>query len=125
MQAALSAFAIVLLILAAAAAFYPTRCHISGDWLLVQTLTVTLRFNLRRATEIEPVERDQFLRLGTVRVCGVGWPLRRYGWFWNRQLGYFLSLPTNYDDLYLIRFPNRRLLVSPENGRDLLLRSTP
>ena len=114
---------LVLLVIGISVLFYPRRSQVSGNWLSVQTFGPTLRFDLREAESIEPVDRADFIQFGTLRVCGVGWPLRSYGWFWKRGVGLFLAMPTNYDHLLFIRFPKRLLLVSPENGHDLLVAS--
>ncbi|MGI8771932.1 MAG: PH domain-containing protein [Acidobacteriaceae bacterium] len=101
--------------------FYPTRCVGEGDLLKVHSLARTLTFDLRQATSIEPVRREDIRNLRTFKLFAVGWPLRPFGWFRNRQFGAYLSLVTRLEGMYLIELPGRRLLVSPENVRGLFL----
>ena len=50
----------------------------------------------------------------TIRVCGIGWPLKRVGWFFNQRFGFFLTMVDDPRHMYLVRFSHRRLLVSAE-----------
>jgi hypothetical protein len=101
--------------------FYPTRCVVEGDLLKVRSLARTLTFDLRQATSIEPVRREDIRNLRTLRLFGTGWPFRPFGWFRNRQFGTFLSLVTRLEGMYMVDLAGRRVLVSPENVRGLFV----
>lgn len=100
---------------------YPTRCVVEGDALKVRSLARTLSFDLRQAISIEPVRREDVRNLRTIKLFALGWPFRPFGWLNNRQYGTFLSLVTRLDGMYLVEFPERRVLVSPENTRGLFV----
>ena len=81
----------------------------------------------KRQTEMRgamPV-RQEDIRFGkTIRLFGAGWPLKPYGYFSNAKLGRFLAFVTDWQKMVLVVFPNKRLLVSPDNPKIILDRFT-
>ena len=97
----------------------PQSSRVSGSDLVVRTHLRDFHFDLRRAVAVEPVVPAQLNRWTTLRVFGVGWPLKPFGWFRNSELGTFLSMVNDPGYMWLVRFPGRQVLVSPENGAAL------
>jgi hypothetical protein len=112
---------LAVLICLAALLLYPRRTVVEGTELRVRALVTTYTFDLREAKSVRAVDRGEIRNLRTVRLFGVGWPFRPFGWFRNRELGTYISLVTRLEDMYLLEFPKRRLLISPENVRALFL----
>lgn len=94
-------------------ALTPRSSAIEGSLLKVRCLLFTFRFELANALEIQEVSANDLVRWNTLRVCGVGWPFEPFGWFYNKHLGFFLNLADDPRQMYLIRLPHRRLVVSP------------
>lgn len=92
-----------------------------GRTLKVTTYLASFRFDLQDATEVQLVAPVEISPLNTVRLFGIGWPLRRVGWFRNQQFGTFLLFADNRRSLYLVKTPKRTMVVSPANGMDSLL----
>ena len=105
-------------------AFAPRDCTIVGNELRVKTLVVTLKYDLtdiRGAVAVSPED----IRFGkTIRLLGAGWPLKPYGYFSNAKLGRFLAFVTDWQKMVLVIFPDKRLLVSPDNPKIILDRFT-
>jgi hypothetical protein len=101
-------------------AFAPRECTIVGNELRVKTFVVTLKYDLTQMRGAMAV-RPEDIRFGkTIRLFGAGWPLKPYGYFSNAKLGRFLAFVTDWQKMVLIVFPDKRLLVSPENPRIIL-----
>ncbi len=101
-------------------AFAPRECTIVGNELRVKTFVVTLKYDLTQMRGAMAVSRED-IRFGkTIRLFGAGWPLKPYGYFSNAKLGRFLAFVTDWQKMVLIVFPDKRLLVSPENPRMIL-----
>jgi hypothetical protein len=101
-------------------AFAPRECTIVGNELRVKTFVVTLKYDLTQMRGAMAVSRED-IRFGkTIRLFGAGWPLKPYGYFSNAKLGRFLAFVTDWQKMVLIVFPDKRLLVSPENPRIIL-----
>ena len=94
------------------AAFTPRSTVIEGDLLKVRSLLFTFRFAMDQALEIQEVSERDLGQWKTLRMCGIGWPLKSVGWFFNKRFGLFLRMVDDPRHMYLIRFPRRRLLVS-------------
>jgi Bacterial PH domain len=97
---------------------------IVGNELRVKTLAVTLKYDLteiRGAMAVSPED----IRFGkTIRLLGAGWPFKPYGYFSNAKLGRFLAFVTDWQKMDLVIFPDKRLLVSPDNPKIILDRFT-
>lgn len=102
--------------------FAPRSTVVVGNRLLVHSWVKTFQFDLTLVTSVEEVDRDSFSWKNTIRIFGVGWPLKPYGWFWNREYGVVLAMVTDPSDMLLLSLGSRQLLVSPRNERDLILR---
>ncbi len=103
-------------------AFAPRECTIVGNKLRVKTLVCTLKYDLTEMRGAMPVSQED-IRLGkTIRLFGAGWgwPLKPYGYFSNAKLGRFLAFVTDWQKMVLVVFPNKRLLVSPDNPQIIL-----
>jgi hypothetical protein len=101
-------------------AFAPRECTIVGNELRVKTFVVTLKYDLTQMRGAMAVSRED-IRFGkTIRLFGAGWPLKPYGYFSNAKLGRFLAFVTDWQKMVLIVFPDKRLLVSPENPQMIL-----
>jgi|ERR1700732_2562930 len=101
-------------------AFAPQESTIVGNELRVKTLVVTLKYDLREIRGAMAVSPED-LRLGkTTRLLGVGWPFKPYGYFSNAKLGRFLAFVTDWQKMVLVIFPDKRLLVSPDNPKIIL-----
>ncbi len=101
-------------------AFAPRECTIVGNDLRVKTLLCTLEYDLTEMRGAMPVSQEE-IRFGkTIRLFGAGWPLKPYGYFSNAKLGRFLAFVTDCQKMVLVVFPNKRLLVSPENPKIIL-----
>ena len=96
----------------------PRACTVSEDKLTVHTWSIPYRFDLRKAQAVEPVSREQMQGLRTVRLFGVGWPLRRFGWFHNPRLGTYLNLMNSPSEMWMVRFPHLKVVVSPSSGME-------
>lgn len=94
------------------AAFTPRSSAIEGSLLKVRSLLFTFCFDLSDSLEIQEVSESDLAQWRTIRVCGIGWPLKRVGWFFNKRFGLFLNMVDDPRHMYLVRFPRRRLLVS-------------
>jgi len=57
-------------------------------------------------------------------LLGAGWPFKPYGYFSNAKLGRFLAFVTDWQKMVLVIFPDKRLLVSPDNPKIILDRFT-
>ena len=91
----------------------PQSCVLDGYQLKVRTWWLPYTFDLRKAMDLQRVSKEQLVGIKTLRLFGVGWPLRRFGWFHNPQLGLFLNLVSDPSHMWLVRFPHRKILVSP------------
>lgn len=99
----------------------PRSTAVAGSRLLVHSRLKTFRFDLSQVTSVEEVDRDSFSWKNTIRLFGVGWPVKPYGWFWNREYGIVLAMVTDPSDMLLLGLGSRKLLVSPAKERDLIL----
>jgi hypothetical protein len=116
--AVVSAFPFIFII--GMLAFAPRECTIVGNELRVKTFVVTLKYDLTQMRGAMAVSRED-IRFGkTIRLFGAGWPLKPYGYFSNAKLGRFLAFVTDWQKMVLIVFPDKRLLVSPENPQMIL-----
>jgi hypothetical protein len=101
-------------------AFIPRESTIVGNELRVKTLAITLKYDLteiRGAMAVSPED----IRFGkTIRLLGAGWPFKPYGYFSNAKLGRFLAFVTDWQKMVLVIFPDKRLLVSPDNPKIIL-----
>lgn len=113
-------FALPFIFAIAMLAFIPRESTIVGNELRVKTLAVTLKYDLteiRGAMAVSPED----IRFGkTIRLFGAGWPFKPYGYFSNAKLGRFLAFVTDWQKMVLVIFPDKRLLVSPDNPKIIL-----
>jgi hypothetical protein len=113
-------FALPFIVVIGMLAFAPRESTIVGNELRVKTLTVTLKYDLteiRGAMAVSPED----IRFGkTIRLLGAGWPFKPYGYFSNAKLGRFLAFVTDWQKMVLVIFPDKRLLVSPDNPKIIL-----
>jgi len=117
-------FAFPFIFAIAMLAFIPRESTIVGNELRVKTLAVTLKYDL---TEIRGAMAVSFedIRFGkTIRLLGAEWPFKPYGYFSNAKLGRFLAFVTDWQKMVLVIFPDKRLLVSPDNPKIILDRFT-
>ena len=112
---------LIVVPLVAAIGFAPRRTEVVEADLRVHTWLKTFHFDLKQVKSAEDVDRSMFSWTNTVRICGVGWPLKPYGWFWNRERGIVLAMVSDHCDVVLLNFGKKLLLVSPKNHRDLIL----
>lgn len=112
-------FAFPFIFAIAMLAFIPRESTIVGNE-LSKTLAVTLKYDLteiRGAMAVSPED----IRFGkTIRLLGAGWPFKPYGYFSNAKLGRFLAFVTDWQKMVLVIFPDKRLLVSPDNPKIIL-----
>ena len=117
-------FAFPFIFATAMLAFIPRESIVVGDELRVKTLVVTLKYDLteiRGAMAVSPED----IRFGkTIRLLGAGWPFKPYGYFSNAKLGRFFAFVTDWQKMVLVIFPDKRLLVSPDNPKIILDRFT-
>ncbi len=99
----------VLLVLS----FTPRMCVVEGNRLKVRTWLLTIKFDLSQAIEVKPISKSQLSPLKTIRLFGVGWPFKPYGWFRTAELGTFLNLVNDSSNMCMVRFPKKQILVSP------------
>jgi len=113
-------FAFPFIFATAMLAFIPRESIVVGDELRVKTLVVTLKYDLteiRGAMAVSPED----IRFGkTIRLLGAGWPFKPYGYFSNAKLGRFLAFVTDWQKMVLVIFPDKRILVSPDNPKIIL-----
>lgn len=102
-------------------AFTPRDCATQGNIVTVHTLARDFKYNLDQAIDVEPIPAEQVNSMKTVRLFGVGWPLKPYGWFRNNELGTFLALVNDSQNMWLIKFKNKQVVVSPKNSRDMVM----
>jgi hypothetical protein len=96
-----------------AVGFSPRKTDIVDGELLIQSWFRTYRYPLKRVIGAEKVDPQSLAWRSTVRVCGVGWPMKSYGYFWNRKVGSFLALADKPSPLFLLKLDgNKNLLVS-------------
>ena len=96
--------------------FTPQSSTLTGSELKVRTWMLTFTFDLRQATEVKAIAKDQLRRGITLRLFGVGWPLKPFGWFRSSHLGTYLNLVDDPSRMYLVRLPQRQILMSPAGG---------
>lgn len=113
------ALAVLAVALGTTVLLMPTSSRVDGAELIISTRLREFRFDLRQAVGAEPVVQAELNRWTTVRLFGVGWPLKPFGWFRNGELGTFLSMVNDPSHMWLVRFPGRQVLVSPENAAAL------
>jgi hypothetical protein len=94
----------------------PRSCTVEDGVLVVRTRLLRYRFDLQDAVAVQEIEPYQIGRWSTVRLFGVGWPLKPFGWFATAGLGTYLSLVNNSSRMCLVQFQRRQLLVSPAGG---------
>ena len=111
---------VLVLLTLVAVGLTPRSTTVEGSELSIRSWLVRYRFNLDQLTGVEAVEAGSVGWSNTLRVCGVGWPLKPYGWFWNKRFGMMLALVSDKDRALLLKFPHRRLLASPPS-RDALM----
>jgi hypothetical protein len=113
-------FAFPFIFATAMLAFIPRESIVVGNELRVKTLVVTLKYDLteiRGAMAVSPED----IRFGkTIRLLGAGWPFKPYGYFSNAKLGRFLAFVTDWQKMVLVIFPDKRILVSPDNPKIIL-----
>jgi hypothetical protein len=113
---------ILVVILALAYALAPQKTSVVGNVLTVKTNFSSLTYDLSQMLGARLVPHDGLRTWNTIKLFGVGWPMKPYGYFRNRELGTFLAFVTNRDKMVLVTLPNKKLLVSPENPQTLLNR---
>ena len=71
----------ILLIVVLATSCAPRSTEVRGNLLLIRSPLWTYRFDLRQLRGATPLGADAISWKNTIRVFGVGWPLKPYGWF--------------------------------------------
>lgn len=92
-----------------------------GRRFAVHTWLKTFHFNLDEVRSVEEIEPDELSWRNTFRLCAVGWPLKPYGYLWNRERGLLLAMVSDRSGMVLLDTGKKLILVSPENPRDLVL----
>jgi hypothetical protein len=113
---------VLIALLLVAYALAPRECKVEGNTLTIKTNLASLTYDLNEmlgATAIPPGTMSVWK---TIRLCGVGWPLKPYGYFRNPEIGMFLAFVTDRNNMVLVTFPKKKLLVSPPNPQALLTR---
>ena len=107
-----SASVLSLLLIGGTALFTIRGYRLEGRQLLVDRLLWSTRVPLDRldATEIAP---DAMRR--SVRLFGNGGLFAFAGWFRNRRLGTYRAFATDPSHSVVLRFPNRRVVVTPDD----------
>jgi hypothetical protein len=57
---------------------------------------------------------------GTLRTFGCGGFFGYFGYFWNPDWGRFLAFATNREELVVLRFRDRVLVISPHGRQSFL-----
>jgi PH (Pleckstrin Homology) domain-containing protein len=110
-------FAFPFIFAVALLAFIPRKSTIVGNELRVRTLAVTLKYDLTEIRGAMAVSPEDIHFGKTIRLLGAGWPFKPYGYFSNAKLGRFLAFVTDWQKMVLVIFPDKRLLVSPDNPK--------
>ncbi|MEO8725148.1 MAG: PH domain-containing protein [Acidobacteriaceae bacterium] len=117
----LAIFGLLAAVVLAAIGCAPQRTDVAGDDLRVHTWLKTFHFNLDEVRSAEEIEPDELSWRNTFRLCAVGWPLKPYGYLWNRERGLLLAMVSDRSGMVLLDTGKKLILVSPENPRDLVL----
>ena len=111
---------LIVLPLLVALAFAPRGYGIDGSTLRVRLVAAAFTYDLKQLSEASLVDVRDAFGAGTWRVFGVGGLFGYYGYFKSPKLGKFLAFVTARDELVLLRFGNKVLVLSPHNARDFL-----
>ena len=100
--------------------FMPRDTSIVQGELRIQSRLHVYRYRLDSLRGLERVDPQAISWTSTIRLCGVGWPMKSFGWFWNRKSGVFLALADRAADLLLLEFADRKkVLISSDQGAAL------
>ena len=107
-----TASVVSLLLIGGTALFTIRGYRLEGRQLLVDRLLWSTRISLDglHAAEIAP---DAMRR--SIRLCGNGGLFAFAGWFRNRWLGTYRAFATDPARSVVLRFPNRRVVVTPDD----------
>jgi Bacterial PH domain len=113
--------AVVTLVVAFALA--PQECSVQGNQLIVRTNAKTLTYDLNQMLGAQAVPASAVGAFKTIKLFGLGWPFKPYGYFRNEAFGTFLAFVTDRNKMVLLTFPDKKLLVSPMNPEALTSRT--
>jgi len=101
-----------LLLIGGTALFTIRGYRLEGRHLLVDRLLWSTRISLEelRAAEVVPEAMRR-----SVRLFGNGGLFAFVGWFRNRRLGTYRAFATDPARSVVLRFPNRRIVVTPDD----------
>jgi hypothetical protein len=104
--------AVCLLLLLGTALLTVRGYRLEGRQLLVDRLLWSTPVSLEglQATEIDPEAMRR-----SIRLCGNGGLFAFTGWFRNRRLGTYRAFATDPSRSVVLRFPNRRVVVTPDD----------
>jgi hypothetical protein len=114
---------VLIAVLLVAYALAPRECKVEGNTLTIKTNFASLTYDLNEMLRATAIPSGTMSMWKTIRLCGVGWPLKPYGYFSNSEIGTFLALVTDRNNMVLITFPKKKLLVSPSDPQALLTRT--
>ena len=104
--------AILPLLLVAGCALFCIRGYtLTPDMLIIHRLMWQTRIPLAGLTSA--VFQPDAMR-GSIRIAGNGGLFSFSGWFWNRSLGRYSCYVTALYHTVVLRFPDRRIVVSPD-----------
>ena len=69
---------------------------------------------------IEAAEVSPGAMRGSLRIFGNGGLYSFTGWYWNRVLGKYQAFVTTLDNTVVLRFRDRRIVVSPDRPDDFV-----
>jgi hypothetical protein len=114
---------LAVLSLIVAFALAPQECSVQGNQLIVRTNAKTLTYDLNQLLGAQAVPPSTMGAFKTIKLFGVGWPFKPYGYFRNETFGTFLPFVTDRNKMVLLTFPDKKLLVSPTNPEALTSRT--
>ena len=108
-------FTILLVILALAVGLAPRSTEVVGSQLLVHTWIKTFHYALGKVNSYQVLDSSESMWTNTIRVFAVGWPLKPYGWVWNRNHGLMLAMASDPHHQVLLTMTKGLLLISPDS----------
>jgi len=112
--------AVVILLALVTIIFAPRAYDIDGRTLHVRTLATRFAFDLTRLWEASERSGNEVFSGGTLRTFGCGGFFGYFGYFWNPDWGRFLAFATNREELVVLRFRDRVLVISPHGRQSFL-----
>jgi len=116
-QALIAAGCLPVVILIGCLPFVVRSYVITDDAILIRRLFWTTR--LVRAG-LQSAEFVPNAMRGSIRTCGNGGAFSITGWYWNKRLGFYRAYVTDLKRTVVLRFPLRRVVLSPDEPEEFV-----